>query len=31
VRLPFRHTDEELRNMYPGGRANREARRYARF
>jgi F420H(2)-dependent quinone reductase len=29
--LPFRHTDDELRNMYAGGRANGQARRYARF
>ena len=29
--LPFRHTDDELRNMYAGGRANAQARRYARF
>ncbi len=29
--LPFRHTDDELRNMYAGGHANGQARRYARF
>ena len=29
--LPFRHSDDELRNMYAGGRANGQARRYARF
>jgi hypothetical protein len=31
VGLPFRHTADELRNMYAGGRANGQARRYARF
>jgi len=31
VGLPFRYTDDELRNMYAGGRANGQARRYARF
>ncbi len=31
VSRPFRHTDDELRKMYAGGRANAQARRYARF
>lgn len=31
VGLPFKHTDDELRDMYAGGRANAQARRYARF
>jgi hypothetical protein len=31
VRIPFRLTDDELRAMYAGGRADASARRYARF
>lgn len=31
MKIPFRHTDDDLRAMYRGNRGNQVARRYARF
>lgn len=31
LHVPFRHTDDELRAMYVGGKGDLSARRYARF